>query len=143
MVGVVATVGLFGMGSCRRRHPRQRQGCSRGGVWVSTGTPPVEVTATHYAVSCLPLDHMQRALFTLTVEYRGEGTWTVLHRGFCIGRRGQRCYEPIPSMRTERFKRAYRFDLGTALALARREAPKLTGYGRSVADVLADSGAAS
>jgi hypothetical protein len=95
------------------------------------------VRATAYAVSCMPPDHPDAYLFTLRVEVRGEDRWCVTDGAYCYRKDGHKAYERNPSGRTDRFKRAYRFSLDDALALAKRLAPKITINGHTVESVLA------
>jgi hypothetical protein len=89
-------------------------------------TPKVTTTATRYAVSALPADHIDADVFTITVEYRSMGDgWCVFRFGRSLDAAGKWGYEYT------------RFDLETALRLAEQMAPKLTVNGHSVADVLA------
>lgn len=96
-----------------------------------------EVRPTAYAVSCLPADHPEAYLFTLKVEWRGTDRWCVTNGAYCYRKDGHQSYESNPSSRTDRFKKAYRFPLDDALALAKRLAPKMTINGHTVEDVIA------
>lgn len=99
--------------------------------------PTVEVT--RYQVSCLPAHHPDAVHFTLTVERRdiNPDRWAVLRSGFCYDAKGREKYEPLPSSRTDAFKRRYRHSLDEALALAKRIAPTLTVMGHTVEDAIA------
>lgn len=97
------------------------------------------VRPTAYAVSCLPPDHRDAYLFTLKVEWRGGDRWCVTDGAYCYRKDGHQSYESNPSSRTDRFKKAYRFSLDDALALAKRLAPKMTINGHTVESVLARS----
>ncbi len=90
-----------------------------------------------YAVSCLPSDHPDAFLFTLRVERREIDRWCVTDGAYCYRKDGHKSYEPMPSSRTDRYKRAYRFPLDDALALARRLAPKMRFNGHTVESILA------
>ncbi|WP_181785365.1 hypothetical protein [Streptomyces phytophilus] len=99
--------------------------------------PPATAFATHYAVSCLPADHPERDMWGVTVEYRGRGRWAVKKRGhWCLSVDGEWSYESIPSERTDEWLAAHRFDLETALRLAKEQAPLVTVNGFTVSDVL-------
>lgn len=91
----------------------------------------VYVRPTRYEVTAYPgpEDSINRHLYVLTVENRGLDRWAVRYGEFVYRKDGHRRYEPLPSSRTERFKRAYRFSLEDALALARKVAPKMTVNG--------------
>src|SRR5690606_407223 len=79
------------------------------GSLVTSGTPSPEATmsdvpeptvrVTRYEVSCLPQDNINAHHFTITVEWRGDDRWAVLHHGFCLGADGEWDYEPRPSSR--------------------------------------------
>lgn len=99
--------------------------------------PEATVRPTAYAVSCLPPDDPNADLFTLRVEWRGSDRWCVTDGAYCYRKDGHKSYEPNPSSRTDRFKKAYRFPLDDALALAKRLAPKITINGHTVESVLA------
>jgi len=95
------------------------------------------VRVTRYEVSCVPPDDINAHHFTLTVEHRGHDRWAVMNGPFCLGVDGDFGHEPIPSERSDEWKRTHRFDLDTALRLAKEHAPKMTVNGYTVADVLA------
>jgi hypothetical protein len=101
-------------------------------------TPEPIVTVTKYEVSCLPIDHRERPHFTIFVEWRGVDRWAVCD-GFrsCLGADGVWGYEPSPSNREDDWLDAHRFDLDTALALAKEQAPLMTVNRWTVAEVLA------
>lgn len=100
--------------------------------------PDTHTRPTRYEVSCLPETHIDAGHFTVTVEYRGRDRWAVLQRGrWCLSTTGEWGYESIPSERTDEWLAAHRFDLDTALRLAREQAPRMTVNGHTVTDVLA------
>ena len=107
-----------------------------------------------YAVSCLPEDHIDAPHFTLHVTYRGNGLWTVtdghryLARDGKIWSNGHVWRDGTQEPRTEAdfadwnrsanaWRAEHRYDLDTALRLAREAAPRYTVNGHTVADVLA------
>jgi hypothetical protein len=95
------------------------------------------VYVTRYEVSCLPRNDVNAHLFTVVVEERNEDQWAVLLRGvWCLGIDGSWTQEPIPSEREDDWLATHRFDLDTALKLAREEAPKIKVNGHTVADAL-------
>jgi hypothetical protein len=98
--------------------------------------PEATVQPTNYVVSCLPDGHFERHLFTLNVAYRGEGRWAVLSRGQCLATDGTWDHEMRPSEREDEWIAAHRFDLDTALRLAKEQAPLLTVNAHTVTDVL-------
>jgi hypothetical protein len=109
-----------------------------------------EVRITRFQVSCLPETHPDADLFTLTVEYRGNGRWAVTKHGAYFDADGNRSWgppgdkEPVTDeeiaednrVRDEWLDR-HRFDEKAACALAGRLAPQLQYRGYTVADALA------
>lgn len=102
-----------------------------------TTTPEARVQATAYTVNCLPEDDTDGHVFALTVEYRGRDRWAVLRHGRCLGTDGQWDYEVRPSEREDDWLATHRFDLDTALKLAKEAAPRVRVNGFTVADALA------
>jgi hypothetical protein len=86
----------------------------------------------------LPPDHREHGHFEVTVEWRGDGRWAVMHMGYCLGLDGDWEYESIPSERRDEWLATHRFDLDTALRLAREAAPEVTVNGWTVERVLRD-----
>jgi hypothetical protein len=83
--------------------------------------------ATKYDVSCLPIDHRERHHFTIYVEWRGPDLWAVTTGfGDCLGVDGEWDYERSPSNRGDNWKATHRYDLDTALRLAKEQAPLMT-----------------
>lgn len=93
------------------------------------------VQATAYEVSLLPIGHIDRSLFALTVEARGRGLWAVCFMGRCLAADGTWDHEPIPSERDEGWLAVHRFDLSTALALAEQHSREVRVNGYHVLDV--------
>ena len=92
---------------------------------------------TRYEFSALPTDDINRTVYTITVEYRGDDKWAVMWLGNAYDAKGRKKYEPLPSSRTEAFIRRYRHDLETAKRIAREMAPKIVVNGKTVEDALA------
>ena len=92
--------------------------------------------ATRYSVSALPPDHCEAGHFTIEVEWRGAGRWAVCRHRMCLGTDGEWDFESVPTERAEKWLAAHRFDLHTAMRLAREAAPGLTVNGFTVADVI-------
>lgn len=105
---------------------------------MSTLPDPI-VQTTEYRVSWLPMDedNWDWLHWSLTVEWRGHDKWAVCWAGECLSKSGQWSHERQPSSRTDAWLRTHRFDLETALALAKKAGPKLRVNGKSVADLLA------
>jgi hypothetical protein len=102
--------------------------------------PAPTVTITRYEVSCLPQDHIDRDAFAIVVEWRGLGRWAVLRRSSCLGADGKWEWEPQPSSREDDWLETHRFDLDTALRLAKEQAPLITVNGFTVEQALAMGG---
>lgn len=100
--------------------------------------PDPEVRVTRYEVSCIPEDHETRFSLTVAVECRGRGKWAVLNAPYCLGSDGEWEYEMRPSERDDEWLATHRFDLETALELAKREAPLMRVNGWTVPRILAD-----
>ena len=98
--------------------------------------------ATEYTISAVPLGDMDSDMFAIKVQIRsqmdGAPLWAVCLRSNVLTRSGRWVYEPRPSSRTDAFLRRTRFDLETALRLARKAAPKVRG----VRELLEKRGAA-
>jgi hypothetical protein len=90
--------------------------------------------ATEYEVSILLEGDTNRSLFVITVQYRGEGRWAVTRHGSCLGADGEWSWESIPSEREDAWLAAHRFDLDTALRLARAAAPHVVVNGHTALD---------
>jgi hypothetical protein len=102
----------------------------------------IRVQATEYVVSALPEDDGKQGWsygtsFDLTVAYRGNDRWAVIALGRCLDINGEWSHESSPSNRTDEWLATHRFDLTTAIELAKRhvEDVKINGY--TVADVRA------
>ncbi|MFJ2259504.1 hypothetical protein ACIOKD_14380 [Streptomyces sp. NPDC087844] len=100
-----------------------------------TTTPEPFVKATRYEVSLLPADNINRFPFTIDVEYRGHGRWAAVRHRQCLNATGEWSFESIPSEREEEWMATHRFDLDTALQLAKQAAPHLIVNGRTALEV--------
>ncbi|MFJ1461803.1 hypothetical protein [Nocardia sp. N2S4-5] len=100
-------------------------------------TTGAAVRATTYTVSCLPEDHDDLCVWSVFVEYAGRGRWAVRRMKRCYDIDGEWDWESIPSERTEEWLARFRFDLDTALDIARRVAPTIRVNGRTAQDILA------
>jgi hypothetical protein len=102
-----------------------------------TAIPDPVVQVTGYTVTCLPEDDVAwGGTFTIRVERRGPDRWAVCRLGRCLSTAGNWDYESIPSEREDKWKAEHRFDLKTALRLAKEQAPLITVNGFTVADAL-------
>lgn len=98
----------------------------------------VTVTPTRYVVCAVPEDVQDWDLFALTVERRAPGRWAVCKRSRCLGADGTWDHESIPSEREDEWLATHRFDLDTALALAKEAALTVTVGGMTVQRALAE-----
>lgn len=103
---------------------------------TDTTAPEPIVQATRYTVNCLP-EGVDSHAFEITVEYRGQDRWAVTRHGRCLGTDGTWDHELRPSEREDDWLSTHRFDLDTALGLAREAAPHVRVNGFTVADALA------
>ena len=94
--------------------------------------PRVEVT--QYTVTVFPEDSINRHVYDITVEQRAPGRWAVCRMRECLDASGEWDWEPIPSERDDGWKALHRFDLDTALRLAREAAPGVVVNGRTAVE---------
>lgn len=99
--------------------------------------PVPHVQPTAYTVNCLPEDDINASVYAVNVEYRGEGRWAVTRHGSCLGSDGEWDFGVKPYDRGDDWVATHRFDLDTALKLAREAAPHVTVNGHTVAEALA------
>lgn len=101
--------------------------------------PEPYVRATRYVVNLLPdsEDVLGGHVFEISVEWRGDDRWAVLRHRWCLGVDGTWDYELRPSEREDDWLDTHRFDLDTALRLAKEAAPGVTVNGRTAAQALA------
>jgi hypothetical protein len=104
---------------------------------MATAQPEATVRPTQYTVSCLPEGDINASVYTITVEYRGADRWAVTRHRQCLAVDGTWDYEMWPSEREDEWLAAHRFDIDTALRLAREAAPLITVNGHTVAEALA------
>lgn len=97
-------------------------------------TPEVLVEPTRYEVSVLPFDDINRPSFTITVEARGANRWAVCRHHQCLDLDGTWSWEALPSGRPDEWLATHRFDLDTALKLAREAAPRIRVNGHTALD---------
>jgi hypothetical protein len=100
-----------------------------------TDQPLATSRATRYEVSILPEDDINYSVFTITVQYRGNGRWAV-QRGehSCLGADGTWVQGVQEYDRGEDWLFNHRFDLDTALHLARKAAPRISVNGHTALD---------
>ena len=103
--------------------------------YVQPGQPEPTVQATVYEVSLLPEGDINRLSFTINVEYRGGDRWAVVRSRQCMNAAGEWSWESIPSEREDDWLAEHRFDLNTALRLAKEQAPKVVVNGMTALSV--------
>lgn len=100
--------------------------------------PEATVRESAYTVSCLPERNINTHLYEVAVLERGgprgEIRWAVCWMGRCLDAQGQWDHEPIPSEREDDWLATHRFDLDTALRLAKEAARHTEVNGITVAD---------
>ena len=106
--------------------------------------PGVRVTVTSYEVSIWPEDCscIDSAIYCCSVTHSGYGNWKVQRgstgsTGAVLGADGQWHHERLPSNRRKKELAEHRFDLETALKLAREMAPRMTLNGLTAEEALA------
>lgn len=100
--------------------------------------PEATVLATEYSVNCLDGEHLDNHLFEVRVQYRGAGRYAVIRSGdLCLGADGTWDHGVKEYDRGDDWLNAHRFDLDTALRLAKEHAPLVTVNGHTVADAIA------
>jgi len=99
--------------------------------------PEATVMATDYTVNCLPDDDVNSFVFQIRVQYRGDGRYAVIRGGdMCLGADGTWDHGVKEYDRGDDWLNAHRFDLDTALRLAKEQAPLVTVNGHTVSDAL-------
>ncbi|MEU9495451.1 MULTISPECIES: hypothetical protein [Streptomyces] len=96
--------------------------------------PVATCQATEYEVSILLEGDINRSVFVITVQYRGEGRWAVTRNGSCLGADGEWEFGIKEYDRGDAWLAAHRFDLDTALRLAREAAPHVVVNGHTAMD---------
>jgi hypothetical protein len=100
--------------------------------------PEPHVLAVEYTVNCVPDDDLDSHAFEIRVQYRGNGRYAVIRHGHsCLGADGTWDQGVKPYGRGDNWLDAHRFDLETALALAKEAAPHITVNGFTVTDAIA------
>jgi hypothetical protein len=99
---------------------------------------PPTALVTEYTVSCLPMDDEDANAFSVKVVRRGRCQWAVVKDSKCLGADGKWAYESLPSSRTDEFLATHRFDLDTAMDLAKYAALRIVVNGFTVSTWLAE-----
>jgi hypothetical protein len=99
--------------------------------------PEATVLATEYTVNCVPEDDINGHGFEIRVQYRGAGRYAVIQHGhLCLGADGTWDQGVKEYDRGDDWLNAHRFDLDTALRLAKEQAPLVTVNGHTVSDTI-------
>ncbi|UJV42044.1 hypothetical protein [Streptomyces sp. AMCC400023] len=100
-----------------------------------TTQPEPYVEITRYEISLLPETDINRPVYTINVENRGNDQWAVVRHRQCMNASGEWSWESIPSEREDEWLVEHRFDRETALKLAKQAAPHLVVNGHTALDV--------
>ena len=103
----------------------------------AANAPEPAVQAVEYTVNCVPEDDLDSHVFEIRVQYRGNGRYAVIRMGSCLGADGTWDQGVKEYDRGEAWLDAHRFDLDTALRLAKEQAPLVTVNGYTIADAIA------
>jgi hypothetical protein len=90
---------------------------------AAAAPPTARVKATTYTVSLLPEDDVSFPVYMITIEDRGGDRWAVTRHSMCLGADGDWEFGVKPYDRGDDWLNSHRFDLETAIALAREAAP--------------------
>ena len=88
-----------------------------------------------FTVTALPeeyAEHTDASSYKARVVWRSEGKWAVNVLGSQIDINGEAGYESLPSTRTKKYLKRFRFDLPTALAIAEEAVKHISVNGISV-----------
>ena len=111
-----------------------------------TAIPPPEPTVrpVAYQVTCVPEEvaPYDSELFAIYVQYAGSDRWAVRANSRCLDAAGRWDYEPTLAERGDAWLDGHRFDLDTALELAKQAAPHVNAGGRTVEQALTRKGGA-
>jgi hypothetical protein len=99
-----------------------------------TGAPVVYEQVTQYTVSPCPFDAPEAYRWRIAVVWRGRDRWAVTWGYETLNANGEWEIDPGPMADDHSHLPRTRFDLDTALRLAREAAPKLVHGGRTWAE---------
>ena len=111
------------------------EGALRAIVDSEQANDGVTVRPTRYEASLLPESNINYPAYVVGIEYRGAGLWSVVRHGECLDTDGRWSWESRPSEREDEWIAAHRFNLDTALRLARQAAPHVRVGPRTAADI--------
>lgn len=104
---------------------------------AEAAAPEPAVQAVEYTVNCVPEDDLESHLFEVRVQYRGAGRYAVIQHGhLCLGADGTWDHGIKEYDRGDDWLNTHRFDLDTALRLAKEAAPHVTVNGHTVTDAI-------
>ena len=104
----------------------------------AANAPEPVVQAIEYSINCVPEDDLDSHVFEIRVQYRGNGRYAVIQHGhLCLGADGTWDQGVKEYDRGDAWLDAHRFDLDTAIRLAKEQAPLVTVNGHTVADAIA------
>lgn len=104
-------------------------------VGTDAAIPAVHVEPTGFSVSPIPYGSIDHISWAITVERRGVDTWAVCRPRRCMNAAGEWSWESLPSSREDDWLAEHRFDLATALDLAKRHAPDVRVNGMTAQEV--------
>ena len=97
--------------------------------------PGIRIEPSAYVVCGLHPDDPDSSVWTLTIERKAPDRWAVMFLSRAYNRRtGEFDWEPIPSERTDAYKRTHRFPFDEAWRIALEAYPKLVINGLRVVD---------
>lgn len=102
-----------------------------------TNIPEPTVKAVEYTINCVPEDDFDAHVFEIRVQYRGNSRYAVIRHSSCLGTDGTWDQGIKEYDRGQQWLDDHRFDLDTALKLAKEQAPLVTVNGYTVADAIA------
>lgn len=128
-IGTCDLTRFFTGPTAHSRNHEQFDDCAN---WVSNDAH-VLATANSYNVCAIRESEDSEAwsLFTIAVEYRGQGAWSVTHQGNALSRSGEWDFQrPPDGPEREEWLRQHRFTLPDALERAQKAALSVTlnGY---------------
>ena len=121
----------------KQQAPAWHVAVTQRAIEEAPNVPEATVQASDYSVSCLPEDDINSIVFQIRVQYRGEGRYAVIRGGdMCLGADGTWDFGVKEYDRGDDWLNAHRFDLETALRLAKEQARLVTVNGHTVSDAL-------
>lgn len=101
--------------------PIEGEAFGQGDTWRHPFScpPTLRIEPTRYTVCGLPEDDVNSSIWKLDIERRGPDSWAICHltRVWKRTKAGGWDYEPLPSSRTDHWKKMHRFTLEEAMEL--------------------------